>query len=196
MARPRGFDFEHALDQAMQVFRAKGYEGTSMEDLVGAMGIKKGSLYKAYGDKRRLYRAALARYHRTVLADLLRPFDDGSDGRVAIGELLQNVVDAGAVHADRYGCFLCNAAVDQAPFDDLVEEQVLHSLDRLTEAVTRALRTCAWPSGDREETLWPYARTVTAVYLGLWVLAKAGAKPAELQAVRDTLLQTMVPPVQ
>ena len=62
MGRPRAFDMDKALDQALHVFWAKGYEGTSIADLTEAMGINPPSLYAAFGNKEALFRQAMDRY--------------------------------------------------------------------------------------------------------------------------------------
>ena len=51
--RPRGFDYDDALDRAMHVFWHKGFEGASLNDLTAVMGLQPASLYKAFGNKRR-----------------------------------------------------------------------------------------------------------------------------------------------
>src|SRR5690606_26441621 len=75
MGRPREFDPDAALDAAMAAFWDRGYEATSMADLMAVMGLQKGSIYKAFGDKRQLYLAALRRYLERAsqqIADRLR----------------------------------------------------------------------------------------------------------------------------
>jgi AcrR family transcriptional regulator len=72
MGRPRSFDEEKALDQAMHVFWEKGFEGASLNDLTKAMGIKPASLYGAFRNKQELFRKALERYR----AQQLRFTDD------------------------------------------------------------------------------------------------------------------------
>jgi AcrR family transcriptional regulator len=62
IGRPREFDIDAALEKAMRLFWAKGYEGTSVGDLTETLGISRPSLYAAFGDKQSLFRAALERY--------------------------------------------------------------------------------------------------------------------------------------
>src|SRR5881628_1096224 len=62
VGRPRAFDVDEALDQALKVFWRKGYEGASLPDLIRAMGINRPSLYAAFGNKESLFRKALDRY--------------------------------------------------------------------------------------------------------------------------------------
>ncbi len=61
MGRPRTFDEQRAVDAAAELFARHGYEGTSVDDLVTAVGVHRGSLYKVFGSKRGLYLAALRR---------------------------------------------------------------------------------------------------------------------------------------
>ena len=67
MGRHREFDPDEALDTALQVFRRKGYEGTSISDLTDAMGITRPSLYAAFGNKEDLFRKTLDLYERQHL---------------------------------------------------------------------------------------------------------------------------------
>ncbi len=68
MGRPREFDEAAALDAAMRVFWARGYEGASMDDLTAAMGINRSSLYSSFGDKEALFRKVVARYQQGPMA--------------------------------------------------------------------------------------------------------------------------------
>jgi TetR/AcrR family transcriptional regulator, transcriptional repressor for nem operon len=72
MARPREFEEETVLDAAMRCFWDRGYQATSVRDLVNKTGITGASLYNAFGDKRALYRKALDRYVDRSIADRLQ----------------------------------------------------------------------------------------------------------------------------
>ena len=70
MGRPREFDEDEALAKIMDVFWEKGFEGTSMSDLETATGLRKGSLYAAFGDKRAMYRKSVELYGRTAIEEV------------------------------------------------------------------------------------------------------------------------------
>lgn len=176
MARPREFDIDEALARAMEVFWAKGYEGASLHDLLGAMGIARGSLYKAFHDKRSIYLAALDYYDRTVVGQNVKTLRDGdaSDGAERLRRFLNSARETIAADPERRGCFLCNAAIDQASLDPEIQGRVMAMMQRLEKAIGTALKESraakAWPAKRRAEA----ARQILTGYMGLTVLAKSG----------------------
>ena len=190
MARPREFDVDEAVGKAMLVFWEKGYDGASLADLLAAMGIARGSLYKAFLDKRSLYLSALRHYDGTVVADAVCLLEDdaGGDGARRIAALLHTIGEAVARRRDRRGCFLCNAAVDRAPFDAEVESLVTTMMRRLDRAFRAALdgaaAAAAWDVNRRDRV----AGGLTAAYMGLRVLAKAGRTPGQLEETAQAIL--------
>lgn len=192
MARPREFDEDEALDAAMRLFWAKGYDGASVEDLLGAMRLGRGSLYKAFGSKRALYLSALARYEAQVVdgaVQLLRA-QDGRDGRERIATLLRAVADETEHGGNPPGCFLCNAAVDQAPQDSEVAGSIAASLNRLDAAFAVAL-SAPDGRGAPPEDLEARAQRVTADYIGLRVLSRTGRAPAVLRRIAEQVIATL-----
>ena len=115
MARPREFDIDAALDRAMQVFWTKGYDGASLPDLLEAMNIARGSLYKAFRDKRSIYLAALDLYDRVEIQQAVDVLGDRGtgDGSGRIRLFLDDARVAVVKRNDRRGCFMCNAAVER-----------------------------------------------------------------------------------
>ena len=190
MARPREFDLDEALERAMNVFWTKGYEGASLQDLLEAMNIARGSLYKAFQDKRSIYLSALDLYDRMEIQDTVDALLDRSagDGAKRVRLFLEGA-RAPVVRHDRRGCFLCNAAVDQAPADPEVQTKVLAMTKRMERAVAAALgessQAAGWPAERRART----ALTLTNAYLGLRVLARSGASAKDLAAVIRTTMQ-------
>ena len=76
MAGVRQFDPDEVVDRAMEVFWTRGYESTSIDDLVEATGINRGSLYNAFGDKQGLFLAAIDRYWTTFADDMVAALSD------------------------------------------------------------------------------------------------------------------------
>src|SRR5262249_14372397 len=116
MPRPREFDIEAALDCAMRVFWAKGYEATSLDDLCAATGLSRSSLYAAFGDKRGLLLQSLDRYverSNRIAKALARPVPI----REAIAGLLRDFIDEIVAGPGRRGCFVGNCAAELARHD-------------------------------------------------------------------------------
>jgi AcrR family transcriptional regulator len=95
MARPKTFDPSVALEQAMEVFWLKGYEATSMQDLVVAMGINRASLYATFEDKRQLFLAAIAHYDDTVVRPAIAPLEAPGAAKAEIVQHFQRSTTAG-----------------------------------------------------------------------------------------------------
>src|ERR1700747_3031170 len=92
VGRPRAFDVQHALDQALKVFWRKGYEGASLPDLTRAMGINRPSLYAAFGNKEGLSRKALERYSDGPAAYVREALEEPT-ARAVVETLLRGEVD-------------------------------------------------------------------------------------------------------
>ena len=193
MGRPREFDVDRALDRAMNVFWSKGYEGASLHDLLAAMKIVRGSLYKAFRNKRGIYLAALDRYDRTVVEEAVVMLRNRSlgEGFTRIGLLLRSASEAVAKRGDRRGCLLCNAAVDPAPADPAIRARVHSMMKRLERAIEVALAdselAASWARQRRHAT----AQVLTVAYMGLRVIAKAGYTPAEINAAIAASMRTL-----
>lgn len=189
MARPREFDTDKALDRAMGVFWAKGYEGASLQDLLKAMKIARGSLYKAFTDKRSIYLATLDRYDNTELEECVEALRNsgGGDGLTRIREMLEAVKGDAA----RRGCFLCNAAVDRARFDPKVEQKVTTMLCRLQDAIAIALKQSKKGARWSEKRRAATAGAVLNTYMGLRVLARSGYTAEDLQTIIDASLREL-----
>lgn len=175
--RPRAFDPDTVLEELIDVFWERGFEGGSTVDLVDATGLQKASLYAAFGDKRSMYLKALERYCDDlveVLEDLLH---DGRP-RHRFERLFGNIV-ARAGTGDRLGCFLCSAASDQAEMDKATGEVVGRALVRLENVFDRALLEAVTRRDDRRVL----ARSLLATYVALQTLARAGYDAQSMRSI-------------
>ena len=183
MARPREFEEDAVLDAAMECFWNRGYEATSMRDLVEKTGITGASLYNAFGDKRALYERALDRYVEGSVADRMKRCEQ-LPPREAIAAFFDEIVKRSLADQDRKGCMLVNAALDVAPHDPEFQRVVAEVLTRIEVF----FRHCA-KRGQKQGTInaslpaEELARHLLGVLLGIRVLARVRPDRAVLEGV-------------
>ncbi len=192
MARPREFDREQVLDQAIEVFWQHGYEGTSIQHLVDRMGIHRGSLYCAFGDKHGLFLAALDRYEEVFHSRILERLAEGGHrgkARRAIRRVFEDIVGSCAGSAGRRGCLMTNSAVELAAHDRDTAARVIANLSRLEEALCTALRT-AQAEGElaRKHDARALARFLASSLQGLRVM---GISCPDRTVLRDVARVTL-----
>ncbi|MFE7244894.1 TetR/AcrR family transcriptional regulator [Streptomyces sp. NPDC002596] len=137
MARPREFDTDVAVEQAMRLFWRQGYHSTPVPRLTELLGIGSGSLYAAFGSKDGLYAQALKRYCDDLVATLDRDVRAGSDIRTVLRGILIAMVTTDAVDRQR-GCLLVNATTERATHDGTAE-QARTTMTAMESVLTGAL---------------------------------------------------------
>jgi len=120
MARQKEFDQDKALDKAMTLFWQKGYEATSIQELVDHMGIGRRSLYDTFKSKHDLFIAALDRYRDMAFESIVSSDEPLVSPKVAIQEIFEEIVAEAVADRNRKGCFIVNSAVELAGQDDAV----------------------------------------------------------------------------
>ena len=134
MARTKDFDENDVLHKAIAIFWYKGYNGTSMQDLVDGLGISRSSLYDTYGDKHTLYIKALESYQQKGAANICSIANSGGPAKETIKKLLELI--AGELQCDKLqkGCFMVNAKVEVAPHDREVSSLVCKNDQQVEDA--------------------------------------------------------------
>ena len=189
MARTKEFDPDAALRDALELFWERGYEATSMADLVERLGIARASIYSTFGGKRELYLKALDRYgeiaHPTLLTDLSQP----GPALPAVRALITRYATEAAHDDKRRGCFIVNTAIELAPHDPATARRVQASWDFLETALTSALIR-ARAQGELAKSRDPrsLARCLLVFLQGLRVMGKAATEPERL---RDATAQAL-----
>lgn len=189
MGRPRGFDRQEVIDKAVQVFWLKGYEATTVQDIVDATGVNRGSLYNAFADKADLFLAAMERYGEQSPARALVDAAATAPPRRTIEALFAEVVDIGAGDGLRRGCLLTNTAVELSARDGVIAGRVAASMRTIEDALFRLIeRGQALGEVDRRHEARALARFLVAVLHGLRVMAKVDPDRRRLQDVADLAL--------
>ena len=194
MARPREFDTTRALEQAMRVFWAQGFEATSLCDLLGAMSLSKSSLYETFGSKHELYLAALDHYNRTVTATRITAVIAAHDSpKAGIAAVFEGLIDSTIKsQGGCCGCFVTNSAVEVAPRDPAAARRVCNGLDHVESAFCEALGR-ARAAGEIRDDRDPQAlaRYLNSSLNGLMVMAKARPERGALDDVARIVLQAL-----
>lgn len=182
------FDPEAAVDAALETFWLRGYEGTSAQDLVEAMGINRGSLYATFTSKSALYRRALQRYVCHDLEAWHRALDVSRPLAETLREVLQANVEQLVTDETRRGCMLANAAAELRP-ESVGADQVRAALDQLhallADALVRARdRGELPPDGDTDGLA---AFLVTSIQ-GLRLVGKAAPDARRLHVAVEAIL--------
>lgn len=193
MARPKTFDTEAALVRAMELFWDQGYAATSMEQLVQAMGIKRQSLYDTFGDKHRLFLAALDAYCAILENAMLSGLRTPGAGLRALHEAGLTIIDFLLRYPKRRACLMANTTLELAPHDAEVAAKVRAHMANMESAFRHALGN-ARARGEIAATsdVAALAKYLVGMVHGLMVMAKSGAD-------RDTLtgiMATAVAPLQ
>jgi TetR/AcrR family transcriptional repressor of nem operon len=192
MARPREFDVDAAVERAMQVFWAKGYEPTSLDDLCEATGLGRSSLYAAFGDKHALYLDALARYEEGSAARLNEALTRPVPVREAIAGFIARLIDDIVAGPGRRGCFIGNCAAELARDDREAAARVRRSLERIETAFRDALgRAKARGEIVRTADVGALARFFTAGIQGLRLVGKANPDRAALDDIAGVMLRAL-----
>lgn len=185
MARPREFDELQVIESLMNVFWDKGYEAATMQDLVAASGLLKGSLYGAFGDKQSLYLSALKHYNKTRIQSGIDMLNGEGTARQKITRLFDSVIEATKKGFFAGGCLLCSASIEMAITDKQVKSEIKNTIRRLRLALIETLE----PQCKDKEQAGSLASFIVSAYFGTRILAKGGAPAAMIGDTRDQCLR-------
>jgi TetR/AcrR family transcriptional regulator, transcriptional repressor for nem operon len=186
----KDFDEDVAIDRATKVFWAKGYEATSIADLIEAMKINKGSLYNAFVSKQALFTRVLLKYDRDNRQASLENLEALDNPALAIESLFDALIDESKADKDRKGCLLVNTALDFPNQPEEIQRMVTNALLDFERFFSRLVRL-GQKRGDfavdldiKETAQWLVTQVV-----GLRVLARGAFGAAGLNAIRSQVLR-------
>jgi TetR/AcrR family transcriptional repressor of nem operon len=147
MARTKDFDEDEVLDKAVNLFWLKGYNGTSMQDLVDGLGISRSSLYDTYGDKHTLFIKALESYQNTNSGKICSIMSNAASAKESIMQLLEYITSGLLGDDAQKGCFLVNAEVEVAPHDEQVNRMICMNDQQIEDTFYQVIKN-GQESGD------------------------------------------------
>jgi AcrR family transcriptional regulator len=187
--RPRGFDYDEALDRAMHVFWRKGFEGATLNDLTAAMGIQPASLYKAFGNKRTLFKKALARYLAGPVAFVHDALNEPTAFAVA-DRILRRTAEFLTEGRSRRGCMTIQAALAGGVEGEPIRRKLIALRVKEQAALRRRFERAKSESDlPNDADAADLARLITALFQGMTVQAINGASREDLLRLADTALR-------
>lgn len=202
MGRPLGFDVTARLDDAVQVFWSKGYDGASLDDILANTRLSKSSLYQTYGDKSTLYNLCLKRY-TDQLADMIQEMSSQYDQALeflenfvlsAAGDYDENDAQQNFLHptASYRGCLLMNATAELGHTGKDFTDVVQTCLERMC-AVFELLLIKAKDQGALPASIDPKEKAcfLLTFMAGLSTMRKGGMPKSSLILTAQALLATL-----
>jgi AcrR family transcriptional regulator len=193
MARPKEFERGSALQRAIGVFAQQGYDGTSTEELLDAMGINRQSMYDTFGDKRQLYLESLQRYVADSVRDQLRALKGPTSAIDGLRAHLDDFV-ARAVTDPSPSCLGLSALCEFGRSDPEVTKVSDAAARAIHSALERRLAQ-AKAQGDvsKNVDVTDAAHFIAATIAGIKLAARAGASPRTLRGIARLALRSLSP---
>jgi TetR/AcrR family transcriptional regulator, transcriptional repressor for nem operon len=191
MARPKEFEREDALKKAVGIFSDHGYEGTSTEALIGAMGVSRQSLYDTFGDKWHLYLECLQRYTADSIGEQLRALNSASSPLKGIEAHLNHAV-AAALAEPVPKCLGISAICEfgrsnpeVAMVGEMASRMMVSALDRRINEAKAAGEV------PKDVTSADASAFIMATLTGIKVAARAGASAERLKGIARMALRSL-----
>lgn len=186
--RPLSFDREDALTKAMLLFWRHGYEATSLNDLTTALGVKPSSIYSVFGDKKRLFLEAVAKYlSGPVTSESI--IDHAVDGREAARGLLKAAAVGFTGQDTPAGCLLASSAISCSEGANDVKDELAAIRrgieEQLLKKVKESVEAGQLPKDTAAEAL---ASLTMAIIQGMSTLARDGATRDKLLGMIDAVM--------
>jgi AcrR family transcriptional regulator len=192
MPRPRSFDEEQVLGAVREQFWEAGYAATSVDDLMEATGLGKGSLYGAFGDKRHLFLRVLDDYRAEQVAGVQQALAGPKPAWERLVSLVMAAADRAGTDDGRRGCLLVNSTAELKARDPEVLARARQTYGAIEDLLAACLRE-AQHEGDLRAgaDTRELARLLLAVLQGVEFLGKTGMDTAALRQIAEAALSTL-----
>lgn len=186
------FDVEEVTEKAMLVFWSKGFQATSISDLVAGMGINKGSLYNAFGSKKALFDRALLKYDNEHRRARLSEFSRIENSIDALGALFDDFIEESIADTEFKGCMLINTALDLPNLDPDIRVKVTSAITDFEmffeTLIIRGQERYEIPKNIDPK---PKSKALMALVVGLRVMVRGVFSTQDLYAVKNEALKSI-----
>jgi AcrR family transcriptional regulator len=189
--RPRCFDPEEALDRSLLLFWEKGFKNTSLDEIAEAVGVKKPSLYAAFGDKEMLFRKVLQRYSGK-LSEPIQALDRYGDIREAIDAFIELGIAGGCSQGHPRGCLLASAFADSTLLPPNLVKEIKALVNQADQAVAQRLKRAVHDGqlpGDFD--VKGTAKFLITLMHGIALRIRAGESRAALRRTKKAALRCL-----
>ena len=192
MPRPKEFNPDEAIEQAMQVFWHKGYEATSMEDLLTAMNLNRGSLYDTFGDKRQLFLKVMDRYCHGFVAEKFLLLDQPGPALPTLRRFIHGMIEGALADPQHRGCLIANTVMELAPHEKEIAGTLRQALKMAEDTFFKVL-VRAKLQGELKHDKDPRALAgfLTTMMQGTIVMIKAGTPADVVKQTAKTALSIL-----
>lgn len=192
MPKTKLFNKETVLEAAAGIFRQKGYNGTTIDDILNATGLSRSSLYDSFQDKHNLYLQSLEFYKESAGQKFQNIDDKNMNGLQKLESMFKGVVNHLVEHPDDNGCLLVNAAAEMSKQCFKTSQVVCNSKDEVQELLS------SWISDAEQKKVLKlhkpakvYGQFLYNTLCGLRVMSQSGAGKTELNNVVKVALDSL-----
>lgn len=190
MARPVEFDRQTVIHKAMDLFWRNGYTATSIQDLLEATDLNRGSLYTAFGSKRQLFLEALAEYGRMRVTQIQTVLQAAESPLAGIYTIFQDLIKESVQDEQGYSCLMVNTILEMSAHDREMIQIIGGMMEQIEalfcQAIIAAQQQNLLPATKNAQSL---ARFLITGISGLRVLAQTRPGQAAIADVVNNLLQ-------
>jgi TetR/AcrR family transcriptional repressor of nem operon len=192
LGRPLQFNPDRALDNAMQLFWRKGYESSSLQNLLDSMQLSKSSFYQTFKSKPQLFQQSIRRYRRHSTRRLLDTLSRADNARSFIETLFNNIADETDGPDARRGCLLLNTANEFAQTDPHIADIVADSLEQITSILEQAILQAQTENMiSRLKNAHTLSKYLMSSMSGMKNMVKAGADRDTIRNINGIVLSAL-----
>jgi TetR/AcrR family transcriptional regulator, transcriptional repressor for nem operon len=192
MPRIKAFDETEIIEKAKNLFQLKGYEGTSMQDLIDTLGISRSSLYDTFGDKHQLYLKTLNAYCKDNAYTLVAKAENIENPLAFIQDIFTSIIEQSKKDVEKRGCYVVNAIVEFSERNTEVTEIVNASnkaFEKMLEKLIAKAQFKKQISTDKNSK--QISKFLFTTIYGLRVSSKSNASIKELKDVAAMALSVL-----